>query len=112
MTVILNSKGFKLPRLEREKFVNLMHLGIDYDRNTMLFSIKSYDNIEKVIDEISDILKDEVVFLQNCTRCGKAFPCKGCTYIEVCTTKNLPFSCVCPQCLRDGKQHEEYLTKF
>jgi hypothetical protein len=61
MTIVLNSKGFKLPRLEREKFLNLMHLGLDYDRSSMLFSIKSYDNIEKVIGEISSILKDEVV---------------------------------------------------
>ena len=100
MTIVLNSKGFKLPRLEREKFVNLMHLGLDYDRNTMLFSIKSYDNIEKVIDEISGILKDEVIFMQHCIRCGKSFTCKGCNYFDVCTTKNLPFTCICPQCLR------------
>jgi len=112
MTIVLNSKGFKLPRLEREKFLNLMHLGLDYSRDTMLFSIKSYNNIEQVIDEVSAILKDEVVFLQNCIRCGKAFPCKGCSYIEMCTTKNLPFSCVCPQCLRDRKNYEESLTKF
>lgn len=112
MTIVLNSKGFKLPRLDREKFVNLMHLGLDYNRDTMLFSIKSYNNIEQIIDEVSGILKDEVVFLQSCIRCGKAFPCKGCSYIEMCTTKNLPFSCVCPQCLRDRKNFEEYLTKF
>jgi rubredoxin len=89
-----------------------MHLGLDYDRNTMLFSIKSYDNIEKVIDEVSDIFKDEVVFLQNCIRCKKPFACKGCSYIESCTTKNLPFSCVCPSCLRDSKQFEESLAGF
>lgn len=112
MTIVLNGKGFKLPRLEREKFVNLMHLGLDYNRDTMLFSIKSFNNIEQIIDCVSDILKDEVVFLQNCVRCGKAFPCKGCSYIELCTTKNLPFSCVCPQCLRDRKNFEQYLTKF
>jgi hypothetical protein len=112
MTIVLNSKGFKLPRLEREKFVNLMHLGLDYNRDTMLFSIKSYNNIEQVIDEVSAIMKDEVVFQQNCIRCGKAFPCKGCSYIEMCTTKNLPFSCVCPQCLRDRKNFEEQQTNL
>ncbi len=112
MTVILNSKGFKLPRLEREKFLNLMHLGLDYDRNTMLFSIKSYDNIEQVTDALADILGDEVVFLQHCVRCGKTFGCRGCNYYDVCTTKNLPFSCVCPACLRDRKNFEDYLAKF
>jgi hypothetical protein len=112
LTVVLNSKSFKLPRMERDKFVNLMHLGLDYDRNTQLFSIKSYDNIEKIIEGVSDILGEEVVFLQHCIRCGKDFACRGCSYIELCTTKNLPFSCVCPQCLRDRKQFEEYLANF
>jgi hypothetical protein len=112
MTIVLNKNGFKLPRLEKEKFVGLMHLGLDYNRDLGLFSIKSCNNIEKVMESVSAILGDEVVFLQNCIRCGKAFPCKGCSYEELCTTKNLPFSCVCPQCLRDRKQFEEYLQKF
>ena len=89
-----------------------MHLGLDYDRNTQLFSIKSYDNIEKIIEEVTDILGEEVVFLQHCIRCGKDFGCRGCSYMESCTTKNLPFSCVCPQCLRDREQFEELLTKY
>jgi rubredoxin len=112
MVIILNSKGFKLPRLEKEKFVNLLRLGLEYNREQGLFSIKGYNSLEKLLDAISDILGDEVVFLQNCTRCGKAFQCKECSYIQLCTTKNLPFSCVCPQCLHDRKQFEEYLTKF
>ncbi|MCW4000438.1 MAG: hypothetical protein NWE93_09375 [Candidatus Bathyarchaeota archaeon] len=112
MVIVLNGKGFKLPRLDREKFVELMHLGLEYSRDKMLFSIGSFNNIEKIIDAVSGILGDEVVFLQACVRCGKAFPCKGCSYIELCPTKNLPFSCVCPQCLRDRKQFEQYLTKF
>lgn len=112
MTIVLNCKGFKLPRVDKDKFLNLMHLGLDYERNTMLFSIKSYDNIEKAIEAVSEILGDEVVFLQNCIRCGKAFPCKGCNYVEMCETKNLPFSCVCPTCLRDRKHFEKYLVDF
>jgi hypothetical protein len=112
MTIVLNGKGFKLPRLEKEKFVNLMHLGLEYDRNAGLFSIGSYNNIEEVIGIVSDILGDEVVFQQNCIRCGRNFSCKECCYIELCTTKNLPFSCVCPQCLRDRKNFEDYLAKF
>jgi hypothetical protein len=109
MTIVLNCKGFKLPRIERGKFVDLMHLGLDYDRNTQLFSIKNYDNIEKVIDAVTGILGDKVAFLQHCIQCGKDFACRGCNYIDVCTTKNLPFSCVCPQCLRDRTQ--ENITK-
>ena len=112
MVLVLNSKAFKLPRLEKEKFVSLMHLGLDYNRDQGTFSIKSYNNIEKIMEAIGAILGSEVVFLQSCTRCGKDFPCANCNYYEVCTTKNLPFSCVCPKCLRNEKNFEELLAKF
>lgn len=112
MVIVLNKDGFKLPRLEKEKFVSLMRSGLNYNRDLGLFSIKSCNNIEKVMEAVGSILGDEVVFLQSCIRCGKSFPCKNCNYEELCTTKNLPFSCVCPQCLRDRKQFEEYLEKL
>ncbi|MGD0071230.1 MAG: hypothetical protein ABSB71_06725 [Candidatus Bathyarchaeia archaeon] len=110
--VVLSKKAFKLPRVEKEKFILLIRLGLDYNREQGVFSIKSYNNIEKLTDTIASILNSEVVFLQSCTRCGKDFPCSDCKYNELCTTKDLPFSCVCPQCLRDRKQFEEYLEKF
>jgi hypothetical protein len=104
MVVVLSKKAFKLPRVEKEKFILLIRLGLDYNREQGVFSIKSYNNIEKLTDTIASILNGEVVFLQSCSRCGKDFPCSDCKYNELCTTKDLPFSCVCPQCLRDGKQ--------
>ncbi len=112
MVLVLNSKGFKLPRLEKEKFVGMLHLGVDYNREQGLFCINSYNNIEKVMEMVSAILGSEVVFMQTCIRCGKNFPCTNCKYEELCTTKNLPFTCVCPKCLHDRKQFEEYLAKF
>jgi len=112
MVIALNPKGFKLPRVEKEKFLSLIRLGLDYNQEKGLFSIKNYNNIEKLIETISAILNTEVVFLQTCTRCGKNFPCSECKYCDLCTSKDLPFSCVCPQCLRDRKQFEEYIEKF
>jgi hypothetical protein len=112
MVAVLNKKAFKLPRVEKEKFVSLIHLGLEYNRDAGVFSIKSCNDIEKLMDTLSSILGSEVVFMQTCTRCGKDFACSSCSYVELCETKNLPFSCVCPQCLRDRKQFEEYLAKF
>ena len=112
MAAVLSKKAFKLPRVEKEKFILLIRLGLDYNREQGVFSVKSCNNIEKLMDTIAGILNTEVVFLQSCTRCGKDFPCSECKYNELCTTKDLPFSCVCPQCLRDRKQFEEYLQKF
>ena len=110
--MVLNKKAFKLPRVEKDKFVLLMHLGCDYNRDQGVFSIKSYNNIEKLMETISGILDNEVIFLQSCIRCGKDFACGDCKYDELCTTKNLPFGCVCPQCLRDRKHFEQYIEKF
>jgi hypothetical protein len=112
LVIVLNPKSFKLPRTDREKFILLIRLGLDYNRAKGLFSIKSYNNIEKLIDTVSNILGEEVIFSQTCIRCGKDFPCTNCKYGEVCTTKDMPFSCVCPQCLRDRKQFEQYIEKF
>jgi hypothetical protein len=112
MVLVLNSKAFKLPRLEKEKFVSLMHLGMEYNSDQGTFSIKSCNNIEKIMEAVGSILGSEVVFLQSCTRCGKDFPCANCNYYEVCTTKNLPFSCVCHQCLRDQKNIKDFLNGF
>ncbi|MGD0995866.1 MAG: hypothetical protein ABR909_10135 [Candidatus Bathyarchaeia archaeon] len=112
MVAVLNKKAFKLPRVEKEKFILLIHLGLNYNREQGVFSIKSCNNIEKLMDTIAGILNSEVVFLQSCTRCGKDFPCSDCKYNESCATKDLPFSCVCPQCLMDRKQFEQCLEKF
>ncbi len=112
MVIVLNPKGFKLPRVEKEKFLLLIRLGLDYNREQYLYCTKNYNNIEKIIDTISGILNSEVVFLQSCIRCGKDFPCSECNYNELCSTKDLPFSCVCPHCLRDRKHFEEYLEKL
>ena len=106
--VVLNKDGFRLPRVEKEKFILLLKLGLDYDRAKGTFSVKSFNNIEKLTDTIAEILQDSnVCFTQTCIGCGKSFPCQDCRYIETCPTRNLPFHCVCSQCLREGKVSTE-----
>ena len=101
--VILNKKAFKLPRLEKDKFVLLMRLGLQYDQASSTFCVSSYKNIEKVIDTLGEILNDKNVgFLQSCIICDRDFPCLECRYYEICDTKNLPFKCVCGRCLEEG----------
>ena len=107
--VVLNKKGFVLPRIERSQFIRLMRLGLDYNRDVGKFSIKSFDKIEGIMDTVSSILNDEVMFLQNCLICHKDFPCSECKYADFCETKNLPFQCVCPQCLKKGKAPQQKL---
>ena len=102
--VVLNKNCFRLPRVEKEKFILLLRLGLEYDRTKGTFCVSSYNNIEKLRDTLAEILNDNnVSFTQTCTICGKSFPCQDCKYIEMCATKNLPFHCVCPKCLKEGK---------
>jgi hypothetical protein len=105
--VVLNKKGFKLPRIERERFITLIRLGLEYDNQKMLFSIKNYNNINQLRDMLQDILKSEISFTQTCTACDIDFGCSTCKYTKTCPTKDLPFSCVCNQCLRPKKNLQQ-----
>ena len=105
--VVLNKKALILPRVEKRKFIRLLRLGMEYNRDKGSYSISRFDNIEELIDTISSILNDEVLFLQNCIICSRDFPCSECKYAGFCATKNLPFQCVCPQCLKEEKTHQQ-----
>jgi hypothetical protein len=106
--VILNKKAFRLPRVEKEKFILLLRLGLEYNREQGTFCVSNYNNIGKLTDTLAEILNvDEVTFAQNCILCGKDFSCTDCKYLDSCATKNLPFQCACPQCLREGKGFEQ-----
>ncbi|PVX23852.1 MAG: hypothetical protein CW716_11160 [Candidatus Bathyarchaeum sp.] len=107
--VVLNKKGFVLPRIERDQFIRLMRLGLEYDRNKGVFRIISFDKIQEAMDTISSILNDEIQFMQTCSICNKDFPCTDCKYADFCETKNLPFQCVCPQCLMGKKSPQQTL---
>ncbi|MCW4045313.1 MAG: hypothetical protein NWE94_07350 [Candidatus Bathyarchaeota archaeon] len=104
----LNKKAFKLPRVEKDTFIMLLRLGLEYNRERGVFSISSYNNIEKLVDLLSGILNvDRVTFLQSCIICGGDFPCQDCKYYEHCPTRDLPFHCVCPRCLKEGKNSQK-----
>lgn len=106
--VILNTNAFTLPRVDKSQFINLLRLGLEYDRKNGTYRIKNYNNIKKLIDTLSIILKDNnIFFLQSCFICKKDFSCSSCTYQNICTTKNLPFECVCSSCLRKDRNLEK-----
>ncbi|MHC3129218.1 MAG: hypothetical protein IBV52_03980 [Candidatus Bathyarchaeota archaeon] len=105
--VVLDKKSFILPYVERGKFSRLLRLGLEYNRDKGTYSINNFGKIEELVDTISSILNDEVLFLQNCLMCSKDFACSDCKYADFCATKNLPFQCVCPQCLKEGKTHQQ-----
>ena len=106
--VVLNKKGFKLPRVEKDRFILLLRLGLEYNRERGMYSIGNFNNIEKIVDVVSRILEgDSVMFLQSCIVCGGDFSCQDCRYYDLCITRNLPFHCVCPKCLKRDKKRRE-----
>jgi hypothetical protein len=106
--VILNKHCFKLPRIEKGEFISLLKLGLGYNRDQGCYFISSYNNIGKLVDTLSSILNTEkITFLQSCIICSKDFSCSNCKYIDLCTTKDLPFECVCPHCLNEGRAHPD-----
>ena len=105
--VVLNKKSFILPRVEKEKFIRLLRLGLEYNRDTCTYGINNYDRIEELIDTISNILNEKVTFLQNCNICKKTFSCSECKYNGDCSTKNLPFECVCTKCLMSSSVQQK-----
>jgi hypothetical protein len=107
--VVLNKKGFKLPRVEKEKFILLIRLGLEYNSQHMLYSIKNYNNINQLQDTLQDILKTEIAFTQTCTICNIDFSCSTCKYVKACPTKDLPFNCICNQCLRPKRNIQQKL---
>ena len=81
-----------------------MRLGLKYDQKSGVFSVVNFNNIEKLVEALSEVLCDSSIsFTQTCLVCGRDFPCNECRYYELCETRNLPFSCVCGKCLEEGK---------
>ena len=110
--VVLNKNSFVLPRVEKEQFIRLLRLGLEYDRNQGSYCIRNYNNIGKLVDAISSILNSEkIMFLQRCIKCKKDFPCNDCDYSDSCATKDLPFECVCPQCLKEEEPSRVFENK-
>jgi len=108
--VVLNKKTIRLPRVEKERFISLLRLGLEYNKEKGTFSVSNCNQIEKLAATLAEILNvEEVTFAQTCIVCGVDFSCTDCRYFESCATKNLPFECVCPQCLEEGKTLKEHL---
>lgn len=106
---ILNKKSFKLPFIGKDKFIRLTRVGLGYDGGS--FFVKNYNNIEKIIDIISDILGEKISFLQTCILCGRDFLCSDCKYHNRCTTKDLPLQCICQNCRATPGLYDRYVEK-
>ena len=126
---LLNPNGFKLSFMGKDKFIQLMRLGIKYDSSNRLFSLRRMDRLDSVEEGLSQIIGRPVKFarsepgpeekhtdlriVKTCYVDAKEVPCDSCEFIEVCPThflQELKY-CVCTQTLSDAQAYEKYVAK-
>ena len=114
MVIIFQDKdAFKLPYVARDDFLLLMRSGIGYDKKRRIFFIKDPNSYEAIVTSLSQVLKDEVDFLQICSVCNRVFTCRDvndttrCEHWDYCETKRFPMHCICDDCRKNPKFHEK-----
>lgn len=108
---VLNKDGFKLPYLGRDRFIELMKMGLEFERGRNIFYVRDLNRAEEIKDALSGILKKEIAFPQTCLICGKEFLCLECKYYETCPSKDLPFHCICKDCSTKNDLYNRYVEK-
>jgi hypothetical protein len=103
----LHKRRFKLPFIGRERFRELAKMGVSYQQG--FFFISNLNNVEKIVDSLSEILKEEVIFTQTCHICNSEFLCTDCNYYGACPSRNLPFHCICKTCFQQKNCYEQYI---
>ena len=104
----LHKRRFKLPFIGREQFRELTKMGVSYKQG--FFFISDLNNVEKIVDSLSGILKENIIFVQTCHICDKEFLCTECNYSS-CPSRNLPLHCICQSCSQQKNLYEQYVQR-
>ena len=111
LVVVITKKGIKLPYVGKEKFAELMRVGLRYDKQTRMFRIEKTEYLEQIKNVLTEILKEPITFAQTCIICGREFPCTECPYEKICRSKDFPSYCICKNCLGKPELYRLYLEK-
>ena len=126
---LLDPSGFKLPYMGKDKFIQLMRAGLNYDRKSGRFVVRRLDNLESVEESVAQIISKPVRFkrpeqianageeeseiVKECYVDAKAVPCAKCEFVENCPTHiltGLKF-CLCDESLADPNTYSKYIEK-
>lgn len=124
---ILDPKGFKLPYMGKDKFIQLMRSGLSYDRSSGKFAVRRLDDLDSIEERITDIISKPVKFnrpeqidrgieadiIKECYVDGRQVPCTDCEFLEDCPTHTITGLrfCLCDETLADPKGYEKYVAK-
>ena len=119
----ISRDGFKLPFIGKDKFAELMRIGVGYDKKNRLFFIRNKANLEIIREILTDIFKEKVKFeeleyskTQTCALCMEKITCHLCEYYSLCQTRELAFNkiglyCMCVDCSRKDGSYLEYAKR-
>jgi replication factor C large subunit len=126
---MLDPADFKLPYMGKDKFIQLMRVGIKYNSSARVFSVRRMDNLDSVEESLSQIVGKPVKFVrpeliselkhvsENITKMcyvdGKEISCDTCDFVESCPTRflrDLKY-CICKETLSDEQAYREYVAK-
>ena len=126
---MLDPRGFTLPFMGKDKFVQLMRVGIKYDSRTRAFSVRHMDNLDSVEESVSQIIGRPVRFVRPeiapeqkegssgitkaCYVDAREISCDACEFVESCPThflQDLKY-CLCTQTLSDGQAYQKYIAE-
>jgi len=124
---LLDPSGFKLPYMGRDKFIQLMRIGLAYDRNRGMFAVRRLSNLESVEERLSDVVGKPVRFerpeqvpvekgggiMKECYVDGQEVPCHSCEFVGDCPTHTVATHkfCLCDQTLADPECYDKYVAK-
>ena len=126
---MLDPADFKLPFMGKDKFIQLMRVGVKYDSRQRAFSVRRMDNLDSVEGSVSQIIGKPVKFIRPelasqqkgdhqkttklCYVDGREISCDACEFLEYCPThflEDLKY-CVCKETLSNAEAYTKYRGK-
>jgi len=124
---VLDPAGFKLPFMGKDKFVQLMRMGLKYDRGSGKFAVRRLAQLDSVESRLTDVLGRPIRFQRAeaetirsegeirklCYVDGRVALCASCQFIDYCPTHliaEMQF-CICDETLTDPLAYEKYVSK-
>jgi DNA polymerase III delta prime subunit len=124
---LLDPRGFKLPFMGKDKFIQLMRAGISYDRSGGQFAVRKLGDLDAVEERLAAILGKPIKFAragetptmvdgkskQECYVDGASVSCDECEFVDNCPTHMMPSLkfCLCDETLADPEAYDKYVAK-
>jgi hypothetical protein len=108
---ISSREWFRLPKMGRDSFVDLMKAGVEYNKS-LGFRIKDSADLPLVESVLKKTLGEEIIIALRCFVCGQSVECHSCNYKDVCVLGRFSLNCICDECMVKEDSLTLYLGSF